>query len=340
MRLAMHNELTLLLLGLNLVWAVVFAVFYWRHAPSGAARAAEPEKTSSKFHELVEEYQELLELVLRRIGLQGKSLVDAGRLVCGPHHGFTPELKAELARRLSEIVATNEDLRQNLLAAQLKLCAQHEELDRARVESRIDHLTELPNRRAFDEKVRELLACQERIARGFALAIFDLDHFKALNDAHGHAAGDAVLRTVSKALAEIRRSTDFLGRIGGEEFALLLPQTGLSECRAAAERYRKAIEATKLRTGGQTLSVTASFGVALSRPGEPFSELMIRADQALYAAKRSGRNQVGVDEGAAIARVSRAIADSEPPPRAAGRPSDPSVAATERDLDLLETSAP
>lgn len=336
----MQNELTLLLLGLNLLWAVVFSIFYWRNGPRGAASATEPGETSSKFHELVEEYQELLELVLRRVGLQGKSLADAGRLVFGPQPGFTPELKAELARRLSEILATNEELRQNLLAAQLKLCAQHEELDRARVESRIDHLTELPNRRAFDEKVRELQACQERLARGFALAIFDLDHFKALNDAHGHAIGDAVLRTVSKTLSEIRRSTDFLGRIGGEEFALLLPQASLPECRAAAERYRKAIEATKLRTGGQTLGVTASFGVALSRPGEPFSDLMIRADQALYAAKRSGRNQIGVDEGETLACVSRAVVDSEPPPRAADRPSDPSVAAAERDLELLETSVP
>ncbi|HUY89543.1 MAG TPA: GGDEF domain-containing protein [Pirellulales bacterium] len=335
----MQNDLMLLVFALNLVWAVVFAAFYLRRSQGGATAAAEPEESAANFHELVEEYQELLDLVLRRVGLQGKSLADADRLVSGPQPGLSPELKAELAQRLSEIIVTNEQLRQNLLAAQLKLCAQHEELDRARVESRIDHLTELPNRRASDEKIRELQACQERLSSGFALAIFDLDHFKALNDTHGHAMGDAVLRAISKALSEIRRSTDFLGRIGGEEFALLIPRIGLPECQTAAERYRNAVETTKLRTGGQTLSVTASFGIALSRPGEPFSELMTRADEALYAAKRSGRNQIGIHDGETITCVSRAVADFEPPPRGADHPSGPLCPEAEPDSGLLETSA-
>lgn len=335
----MQTQLTLLLLALNLLWAVAFAVFYLRRVQGGASSPAEPEESAAKFHLLVEEYQELLDFVLRRVGLQGKSLADAGRLVAGPQAGLSHELKAELAQRLSEIVATNEQLRQNLQAAQLKLSAQHEELDRARVESRIDHLTELPNRRAFDEKTRELAACQERLSSGYALAIFDLDHFKTLNDTHGHAVGDAVLRAISKALSEIRRSTDFLGRIGGEEFALLLPRIGLQECLKAAERYRKAIEATTLRTGGQILKVTASFGVALSQTGEPFNELMARADQALYAAKRSGRNQIGVHDGETIECVNRAVADSGRSLRGADRPSDPSSPEAEPDPALLETSA-
>ena len=313
----MQSQLTLLLFALNLVWAAVFAAFYLRRigiadsaSDSGAGSAA----AASKFHELVGEYQELLDLVLRRVGLQGKSLADAGRLVSGAQFALPPELKNDLVQRLSEIIAANDELRQNLLAAQLKLCAQHDELDRARFESRIDHLTELPNRRAFDEKARELEACQDRLSSGYALAIFDLDHFKTLNDSHGHAIGDAVLRTISKTLSEIRRATDFLGRIGGEEFALLIPQISLHECQVAAERYRKAIEAAKLRTGGQTLSVTASFGIALSQSGEPFQELMTRADQALYAAKRGGRNQIGVHDGQAIFCSGRLDlpADAEP----------------------------
>lgn len=302
----MQNDLTVLLFALNVVWAVVFAAFYLRYVRGAkAAGAPDSHDAAARFHELVEEYQELLDLVLRRVGLQGKSIADAGRLVSGSEFALAPELKVDLVRRLSEIMSANEQLKENLLAAQLKLRSQHEELDRARAESRIDHLTELPNRRAFDERVRELQACQERLASEFALAIFDLDHFKTLNDEYGHAIGDAMLRTISKALSEIRRSTDFLGRIGGEEFALLIPRIGLRECHAAAERYRKAIESTKLRTGGQTLCVTASFGISLSRPGEEFDELMARADQALYAAKRSGRNQIGVHDGLAIACYAR-----------------------------------
>jgi diguanylate cyclase (GGDEF)-like protein len=108
-------------------------------------------------------------------------------------------------------------------------------------------ITDLPNRRAFDEKLRELHGWWERHECDYALAIFDLDQFKAFNDAHGHAAGDAILKTISKRLTEIRRSTDFLARIGGEEFAILVPRIGLPQCEIIVDQYRKAIEATAAR---------------------------------------------------------------------------------------------
>ena len=298
----MQNLLVFWLAALSLIWPVAFLAVYLRsHAHEAKSRAAgtSPE-TSARFHQLLEDYQEVLDLVSRQLGLQGKSLADAGLLASSQESSGASSLKLELTQRLSEIIAANEQLRQDLLVAQLKLSAQHAELDRARVESRIDHLTDLPNRRAFDEKLRELHSLWERHECDYALAMFDLDQFKAFNDAHGHATGDAILKTISKRLTEIRRSTDFLARIGGEEFAFLVPRAGLQQCETILDRYRKAIEATALRAGGEVLCVTASFGVALCQPNEPSAELIARADQALYAAKGSGRNRIGIHDGRGI----------------------------------------
>jgi diguanylate cyclase (GGDEF)-like protein len=297
----MQDLLIYWLAALSLIWPAVFLVVYLRRNAIGAtAPPGASQEASAKIRRLMEDYQELLDLVSREVGLQGKSLDDAGRLVATHEPSVAPSLKVELTRRLSEIIAANEQLRQDLLVEQLKLSAQRAELDRARIESRIDHLTGLPNRRAFDEKIYELQLPRDRHAGDYALAIFDLDRFKTFNDAHGHAAGDAILKTIAKVLTEIRRSTDFLARIGGEEFAILVPGIKLAQGQLILERYRKAIEATTLRAGGETLYVTASFGLAVSQPSEPIAELMARADQALYVAKGSGRNRVGIHDGRKI----------------------------------------
>ncbi|HUY90538.1 MAG TPA: GGDEF domain-containing protein, partial [Pirellulales bacterium] len=220
--------------------------------------------------------------------------------------GMSAELKAELNERLSEIIAKNNQLRHDLYEAQQRLSAQHAELDRARAESRIDYLTQLPNRRGFEEKSVELHAGFERHQVEYALAIFDIDHFKAFNDTHGHAAGDAMLRTVAQAALGIRRSADYLARIGGEEFGLLFPHMSLNQCRYAAERYRQAINTTKLWMDDRQLNVAASFGIAVIQPGEAFASLLMRADEALYAAKESGRNQVCIHDGLEVVPLAEA----------------------------------
>lgn len=153
-----------------------------------------------------------------------------------------------------------------------------------------DHLTGLLNRRAFD---RRLAIEQARVLRSggaFSLLLLDVDHFKQINDAHGHAGGDQALRHVSQMLASGVRPFDVLARQGGEEFINLLPDTELPVAMDVAERLRAALENTPLLLRGRTLSLRASFGVASSRQGAG-EVLLTRADRALYAAKSAGRNR-------------------------------------------------
>lgn len=154
-----------------------------------------------------------------------------------------------------------------------------------------DALTGALTRRAFLDAAEGALARHQRSERPLAAVMFDLDHFKAVNDIHGHAAGDAVLRAVSAAVAEALRAGDMLGRLGGEEFALILEGSTATHAIEVAERLRETVAALRI-PGFPGLSVTASFGVAAaSRDCLSVEELLARADGQLYAAKRSGRNQ-------------------------------------------------
>lgn len=267
------------------------------HALEPGPKNDERATQAEQLNQIVLSYEEVLADVARRLGLQGRTILAAGKLLDTPTEGSSVALRAEIAERLSELLEKNQVLQHELRTAQEELRAQHDELDQARAESRIDHLTQLPNRRAFDERMTDVHAGFVRNGRAYSIVVFDVDHFKTFNDSHGHAAGDAMLRTISKAAGEVRRTNDFLARAGGEEFAVLLPESDLRQCQAAAERYRRAIAATTLRLEGQRLTVTASFGAATAIAQETAGQLMARADEALYAAKAAGRNQTRVHDG-------------------------------------------
>ncbi len=159
--------------------------------------------------------------------------------------------------------------------------------------ARTDQLTGLPNRRHFDEIFARILGETDRYGGRSALVLVDVDHFKKVNDTYGHEAGDAVLIAVGRALNEERRTTDFVARLGGEELAMLLPQTDEVGALEVAERLRRRIESLTVTTAAGPVRVTASFGVALyaARAGAG-ARLFERADKALYAAKHAGRNRV------------------------------------------------
>jgi diguanylate cyclase (GGDEF)-like protein len=152
-----------------------------------------------------------------------------------------------------------------------------------------DELTGLPNRRAVLAKLAELLES----GRNCALMIVDIDHFKAINDQHGHLVGDDVLRAVSGAVAKVLRAPMVAGRLGGEEFLLLLPESDLEAATQVAEQVRIAVEAieTSRRANGRPLSVSAGVALAYPQPGG-VADALRRADEALYAAKAAGRNRV------------------------------------------------
>jgi len=153
-----------------------------------------------------------------------------------------------------------------------------------------DALTGLGNRRSFDERLS-----QHALDNHLGLLLVDLDHFKQVNDEHGHAAGDAVLRHVAGILKSVLREQDIPCRIGGEEIGILLPGARIGEAEQAAERVRNAIASSPVSLAGRQVHVTCSVGVA-AKPGTvaEASNLQAAADKALYRAKEKGRNRVEV----------------------------------------------
>jgi len=162
--------------------------------------------------------------------------------------------------------------------------------------ARKDSLTGTLNRRAFNEKLDEEIERAARKSPPLSLLMTDIDHFKQVNDRYGHLAGDQVLKQFVSQMKQVIRPYDFIGRFGGEEFILCLPDCSINQGRDIAERMRSKIEATPMHisTGGPPIHITASFGISsFSTTGEKNAELLIKkADDALYAAKNDGRNCV------------------------------------------------
>jgi diguanylate cyclase (GGDEF)-like protein len=157
-----------------------------------------------------------------------------------------------------------------------------------------DELSGLSSRRYFESRLSEEWARHRRYESPLAVALFDLDHFKSLNDSLGHAAGDAAIRRFGQVLRDAVRSSDLACRYGGEEFAVLFPETGARSALAVADRVRRTIEAEVFPADRRPFRITVSAGVAdtegLEEDGR--EQLLFRADKALYAAKDSGRNRV------------------------------------------------
>lgn len=156
----------------------------------------------------------------------------------------------------------------------------------------LDSLTHLHNRRAFDLLAAQALLDAERGALPLTAVLIDLDHFKELNDTHGHLAGDEVLRQFARLLEGSLRQADILCRWGGEEFVVLLKDTELAKGMVVAEKIRQRTERSEFTFDASRVSLTASFGVTGLAPGDTLRSLIARADQALYRAKQSGRNRV------------------------------------------------
>ena len=156
-----------------------------------------------------------------------------------------------------------------------------------------DHLTEIANRRTFFEVAELEIERWRRSPRPLSMIVFDADLFKTINDRYGHPAGDAVLRDFARAMTEQFRPVDTVSRIGGEEFAVLLPSTSLEHAHLAAERVRAAVERRRVEVDGVAIAYTVSGGVASMDGGTGgLDEWMKRADRALYAAKAAGRNRI------------------------------------------------
>ena len=156
-----------------------------------------------------------------------------------------------------------------------------------------DELTELANRRTFIDALNRAIARARASGKStLCVAILDIDHFKSINDRFGHPAGDTVLRMVAKRTTESLRSRDVVGRLGGEEFGVILPAADTSTAQIACDRMREALCASPIATSDAIIQVTASIGVAQLQDDDDAARLIARADAALYEAKNAGRNQV------------------------------------------------
>jgi diguanylate cyclase len=208
----------------------------------------------------------------------------------------------ELHRLITDILQATRRIQRQAQQLQAQLGESSRQIDGLRTdlasaqrEAHTDRLTGIANRKCFDHELRT--AAEEAItsARPLCLLLADIDHFKQFNDTFGHQVGDQVLRLVAEALTRSVKGRDRAARYGGEEFAVILPQTDLDGARHLAEQIRRTVAGnrSRSRTNGRDLGhITMSIGCAQHVPGEPLTRLIQRADEALYRAKRAGRNQV------------------------------------------------
>jgi diguanylate cyclase len=200
------------------------------------------------------------------------------------------ELAAAAAASMFKV---SRSLQTELARARDEVGAERQKSQTLSTEARTDKLTGLPNRRVFDEELeRSLDLWQATRQKPVSLMLIDVDHFKQLNDRYGHPAGDAALQWLARTARAQVGEAGLAARYGGEEFAVVMPGVKTADAINVAERLRAAIEAEPFHFDGLTLRITASVGLATSLADETPNSLIHRSDEALYAAKKNGRNRV------------------------------------------------
>ena len=305
------NPLGVILFGLitAVAIAVIVRVLETRELPGLAAseeeaHAAEAQKALNRISSSLEaELQKVLEVIRDNMASNdayAKTIADAQARL-----GNLPSVE-QVRVIVKLLMAENQRMRNETvgLQARLQQASTHishlrENLDEAREAGVRDALTNVGNRRAFDNAMeREHEEVNEHGGK-LSVIMTDIDSFKSINDNYGHAVGDEVIKILARVLSELSRDGDVVARIGGEEFAVILPGSGLNGAASLAERVRAAFAEKKLTIRSSTTSVvnmTASFGVAELRSGETVASFMDRADKSLYAAKKAGRNKVVADD--------------------------------------------
>jgi diguanylate cyclase len=288
-------------------------------APSNAAHV----------HMAAKQLRDLAQHVASDVGAHS-SMIDSmsTELSSGQESGGDPNAVALAV--IAKMLTANEKLQDRLERAERQIATQADEIRTQQSEARTDVLTGLANRRAFDDFLAENGQRFERDGRPFSLILLDIDNFKRFNDVHGHLAGDEVLRAFGQTLTRNVKGSDFACRYGGEEFAVIMPGAAINDARTAGERLRKAVEATFVAYDGQSLNVTASFGVAESGRGERTDQLFRRADDCVYQSKQAGRNRGYWHTG----KECRPISAPASPPAAA-----PAVVAVPCEIKLPEASS-
>ena len=205
------------------------------------------------------------------------------------------DLQTALMSNITRVFQSNRKLENDLVVSRFQLESQAQELDRSRSEARTDGLCNVGNRKAVDETLQFMVSrYQQDRKASFGLMLVDIDHFKRINDTFGHQAGDEVLTSISFALKECVRPKDFVGRLGGDEFCIMLDGLSDVDVQLVGTRIRSTIELYdfSLNDSGQSTVVTMSMGLAVIEPTDNAESLYERADKALYKSKQLGRNRL------------------------------------------------
>ena len=196
-------------------------------------------------------------------------------------------------KRMGELKQKMGELKSNFSSLKKEVDSARQRADHLEQELLLDPLTGIYNRRAYDKHLKEELQRYQRYNQQFSMLLFDVDHFKRINDTYGHAIGDRCLKEIINRIKTILRESDFLARVGGEEFVVILPGTFEKPAVEVAEKVRRAVEKTEFIHNNETLPITISVGVTAVRSSDHSSgKLFQRVDKAMYEAKNTGRNRV------------------------------------------------
>lgn len=302
----LQSVLLALLVPLAFLTLLLGYLVITRRSPRVYVPAAEPRQDAEDTAALQRSKQmleDMLNVLMGKMETQAKSARAYDDTLAGHREALQQaqnlrsmrEIESLLLNEVDAMRKANEAYRTQLEKANATIREQREQLDALAVDATMDFLTEVPNRRSFDKRLHEEIERYRRGGPTFSVVLVDIDHFKQVNDRFGHQAGDEVLKAVAQMLENDRRNTDFVGRYGGEEFAIVLPCTDEYQAATLIDRLRGQLEQTSVPAGGARISVTISAGVAEMLPADKgTATLLQRADERLYRAKHAGRNLVVV----------------------------------------------
>ena len=219
-------------------------------------------------------------------------LLRKGEIEALLHEGFLKQMDGEMLPIYYSAALIQDDNLPMIVNSFIDFSDQQSHREKLHKEARTDALTGIGNRRFFKEELDREMGRIRRHGGDLTLLAFDIDHFKKVNDTHGHEAGDRVLQEVSRMAEKTLRRSDILGRTGGEEFTALLVETDLEHAREVAERLRENMQAMHVQVGKTSIAITISIGLAKCDIGMDAETLMRRADEKLYVSKETGRNRV------------------------------------------------
>ncbi len=260
------------------------------------AEISELEKTKMTIHSLLKNLEDQVQSMVVETGRYENNLGEhSAQLKKAQTLATLQQIEQVLLEEVEKMKLSTVAYKRELDNAQIKIREQEAVLERLSKDASTDFLTQVFNRAAFDRRLVEEFARYKRYGQVFSLVLFDIDHFKNVNDTYGHLAGDRVLKAVALLINEEKRVADFLARFGGEEFVLILPGIEKETAGTVAEKFRRKIESTTFKFENQNINITVSAGVAeVESRDELPSDVVKRADEALYQAKSAGRNRIVV----------------------------------------------